>query len=115
MHALASQGVAKPAAAGLADRGSWGQIGQFRVKSWLRPRRAYGRAFASRPPGPEGPVDNPHHDDWTIDRWRLEPRVSALDPDDSSVVEHAPPLWKDLTLASVVALLLWVAAAAIFR
>jgi len=59
-------------------------------------------------------VDNPNHDDWTIDRWRLEPRFSPLDPDDASV-EQAPPLWKDLTLASVVALLLWVAAAAMFR
>ena len=66
-------------------------------------------------PGPEGPVDNPNHDDSTIERWRLEPRFSTLDFDDSFVVEQAPPLWKDLTLASVVALLLWLAAAAIFR
>ena len=59
-------------------------------------------------------MDNPNHDDWTIDRWRLEQRF-PLDLDDSSVVEQAPPLWKDLTLASVVALLLWVAAVTIFR
>jgi hypothetical protein len=65
-------------------------------------------------PGPEGPVDNPKHDDRTIDGWRLEQRF-PLDLDDSSVVEQAPPLWKDLTLASVIALLLWVAAVATFR
>ena len=54
-------------------------------------------------------------DDWTIDRWRLEPRVPSLEFDESPVVDQAPPLWKDLTLASVVALLLWIAAATIFR
>lgn len=55
------------------------------------------------------------YDEWTIDSWRLEPRLRALDLDESSASEQAPPLWKDLTLASVVALLLWVAAVAIFR
>jgi hypothetical protein len=60
-------------------------------------------------------VDNPHHDDWTIDRWRREPRFSALDFDDSSAVEQAPPLWKDLTLATVVGLLLWMVAFAMLR
>ena len=54
-------------------------------------------------------------EDSTIDRWRLEPRVPVLDPDDSPIKEQAPPLWKDLTLASVVALLLWIAAATMFR
>ena len=57
-------------------------------------------------------MDNPNHDDSTIERWRLEPKFRTLDLDDSFVVEQAPPLWKDLTLASVVALLLWLAAAA---
>ena len=52
------------------------------------------------------------YDDWTIDRWRLEPRF-ALKLDDSLDVEKAPPLWKDLTLAAVVALVLWAAAAAV--
>jgi hypothetical protein len=55
------------------------------------------------------------HDEWTIDRWRLEPRSTGLEFDDSPVIEQAPPLWKDLTLASVVALLLWIAAATLFR
>ncbi len=49
--------------------------------------------------------DNP-----TIDRWRTEQPRRLLDIE----VEHAdqnPPLWKDLTYASVIALLLWVMAA----
>ncbi len=60
-------------------------------------------------------MNNPNHDDRTIDRWRLDQRFNVLEFDDSSIVEQAPPLWKDLTLASVVALLLWVAAVALFR
>ena len=66
-------------------------------------------------PGPEGTVNNPNYDDRTIDSWRLEPRLRALDLDDSPGAEQAPPLWKDLTLASVVALLLWGATVSIFR
>ena len=58
-------------------------------------------------------MDKPNHDDRTTDRWRLEQRLSALELDD--VVEQAPPLWKDLALASVVALLLWVVAVELFR
>jgi hypothetical protein len=59
-------------------------------------------------------VKTRNYDDWTIDRWRLEPRY-ALELDDSlGVVEKAPSLWKDLTLATVIALALWAAAAAIF-
>ena len=54
-----------------------------------------------------------HYDDWTIESWRVEPRLRALDVDlDES--EQNPPLWKDLTLASVVALALWGAAALLF-
>jgi hypothetical protein len=55
-----------------------------------------------------------NYDDWTIDRWRLEPRFRALQLDESAPVDEAPPLWKDLTMASIVALVLWVAAAAMF-
>jgi hypothetical protein len=55
-----------------------------------------------------------NYDDWTIDRWRLEPRYRALDFDEPSVAEPNPPLWKDLTLASIVAALLWAAAALVF-
>ena len=53
-------------------------------------------------------------DQWTIERWRLEPRVSGLEFEESLASEQAPPLWKDLTLASVLALLFWIAAAAVF-
>jgi hypothetical protein len=57
-------------------------------------------------------VKTRNYDEWTIERWRLEPRY-ALQFDESLGVDvdKAPPLWKDLTLASVVALVLWLAAA----
>jgi hypothetical protein len=58
-----------------------------------------------------------NYDEWTIDRWRLEPRLNGPDQDqdidDPGVVDPAPPLWQDLTLAFVVALGLWLAAVAI--
>ena len=44
----------------------------------------------------------------------MEPRLSGLEFEDSPASDQAPPLWKDLTLASVLAVLLWVAAAAVF-
>jgi hypothetical protein len=52
-------------------------------------------------------------DDWTIERWRTEPRLVGLEFDDR-IVEKAPPLWKDLTIASALAVLLWGAAAVVF-
>ena len=55
-----------------------------------------------------------NYDDWTIDRWRLEPRFRALEFEEPGTPEQAPPLWKDLTLASVAAALLWAAAAIVF-
>jgi hypothetical protein len=58
-------------------------------------------------------VHTRNYDDWTIERWRLEPRY-ALEFDESLDVDKAPPLWKDLTLASVVALVLWVVAVGVF-
>lgn len=61
-----------------------------------------------------------NYDDWIVERWRTEPRGRALEFDgkaspDFSPVEQAPPLWKDLACASVVALLLWFAAVALLR
>lgn len=53
-------------------------------------------------------------EDLMISRWRLEPRIRGLEFDDLSSGDQAPPLWKDLTLASIVAVLLWIAAAAAF-
>jgi hypothetical protein len=52
-------------------------------------------------------------DEWTIERWRTEPRLVGLEFSDASV-EPAPPLWKDLTLASALAVLLLGAAALVF-
>ena len=52
-------------------------------------------------------------DDWTIERWKTEPRLMGLEFSDVSV-EQAPPLWKDLTVASALAVLLWAAAAVVF-
>jgi hypothetical protein len=52
-------------------------------------------------------------ENWTVSRWRLEPRVRGLEFEDLSDGEQTPPLWKDLTLASIVAVLLWAIAAAV--
>ncbi|HTM25328.1 MAG TPA: hypothetical protein VL225_09055 [Vicinamibacterales bacterium] len=49
-------------------------------------------------------------DDWIIERWKTEPRLVGLEFSDTTI-EQATPLWKDLTLASVLAVLLWAAAA----
>ena len=64
-------------------------------------------------PRPEGFVTNRNADNWTIERWKTEPRLVALEFSDTTV-EQAPPLWKDLTLASALAVLLWAAAAVVF-
>lgn len=55
-------------------------------------------------------------DDSTIRSWVVEPKVHLADEgfEDLSAVDQAPPLWTDLTLASIVAVLLWLAAAAVF-
>jgi hypothetical protein len=54
-----------------------------------------------------------HYDEWTIDRWRLEPQIKGIKLPAEETDEASPPLWKDVTLASVVAVLLWGAVAAI--
>ena len=56
----------------------------------------------------------PNLDDWTIERWKTEPRLAGLQLSDLPSVEQAPPLWKDLTVASALAVLLWLAAAVVF-
>jgi hypothetical protein len=60
-------------------------------------------------------VTTRNYNDWTIDRWKVDPKFPSLELDDPSPVDQTPPLWKDLTLASVVALALWIVAALIFR
>jgi hypothetical protein len=59
-------------------------------------------------------VSIPHYDDWTIDRWRLEPKLRGLEIDDPPGSDVAPPLWKDLTLALAVAAALWMTVAIVF-
>jgi hypothetical protein len=59
-------------------------------------------------------MNSRNSDDWIIERWRLEPRMTGLQFEDSPSTDQAPPLWKDLTLASVLAVLLWAAAAVVF-
>lgn len=54
-----------------------------------------------------------HYDDWTVETWRVEPRLRAIESD-MDEPGPTPPLWKDLTLASIIAALLWGAAAALF-
>jgi len=54
-------------------------------------------------------------EDWTVDRWKVDAKFPSLELDEPSPVDQAPPLWKDLTLASLVALGLWIVAAMILR
>ena len=53
-------------------------------------------------------------DDWTIKRWRTEPRLVGLEFSDS-IRETSPPLWKDLALAVAVLLIALAGLAAYFR
>jgi hypothetical protein len=73
------------------------------------------RRRGRNPEHAEAAVSTRNYDEWTIERWKAEPEFPRLEFDDPSPVDQAPPLWKDLTLASVVALALWVIAAVIFR
>jgi len=68
------------------------------------------------PVGPalEEVASMPKVDDWTIERWKTEPRLVGLELSDLPSVDPAPPLWKDLTVASALAVLLWAAAAVVF-
>lgn len=59
-------------------------------------------------------MNSRNYDNWTIERWRTEPRMSGLEFEDPLSTEQTPPLWKDLTLASALAVVLWITAAAIF-
>lgn len=53
-------------------------------------------------------------DDWTIERWRTEPPLIGLEFSDP-VLESAPPLWKDLAVAFVIATILLAIAALALR
>ena len=54
------------------------------------------------------------YDEWTIDRWRVEPRWRVLDVDEAPASDAAPPLWKDLAVEAGLAIVLWIAAAMLF-
>jgi len=53
-------------------------------------------------------------DEWTIEKWRTDARWGRLEFGDT-LLDRGRPLWRDLTVASVVAVVLWVAAAVVFR
>jgi hypothetical protein len=53
-------------------------------------------------------------DDWTIKRWRTEPRLIGLEFSDS-IGDASPPLWKDLIVAAVVLAVALLAIAAVVR
>jgi hypothetical protein len=55
------------------------------------------------------------HDEWTVKRFRVEPRISQVDFEDALSKDGNPPLWTDLAIACALAGLLWLAAAGIFR
>jgi hypothetical protein len=60
-------------------------------------------------------VNAPDRDEWTVKRWRIEPRWRTLeDVEEPELVEQTPSLWKDLTVATIAAVLLWGAAAVLF-
>jgi hypothetical protein len=61
----------------------------------------------------EAAVTTRNYDEWTIARWKTDTKHPSLDLDEPAG-EVAPPLWKDVTLASIVALGLWAVAAAVF-
>jgi hypothetical protein len=58
-------------------------------------------------------------DEWTVARWR-QPNVAQVPLElfdvnpDASDEETSTPLWKDLTVASGLALALWAIAAVLF-
>lgn len=67
----------------------------------------------------EAAVFSSRSDEWTIARWR-QPNVAGLPlefaDDDPEMTDDgaATPLWKDLTVASGLALALWAIAAVLF-
>jgi hypothetical protein len=65
-------------------------------------------------PGLEGVVSLPNYDEWTIDRWRIEPRAKLLDIEVPPEPEATPAFWKDLTTATLVVAALWMSAIIVF-
>jgi hypothetical protein len=65
-------------------------------------------------PALEGAVSLPNYDEWTIDHWRLEPRIKLLEIEVPPEPEIAPAFWKDLTTAALLVAALWIAAMIVF-
>jgi hypothetical protein len=63
---------------------------------------------------PGGAVSHPNYDEWTIDHWRVEPRLNLSEIYDPPEAEVTPAFWKDLTTAALVVAALWTAAAIVF-
>lgn len=61
----------------------------------------------------EDAVASRKSDDWTIERWRTEPRWGRLEFGDT-LLDPVRPLWRDLGVASIIAIVLWLAAAVVF-
>ena len=53
-------------------------------------------------------------DEWTVKRWRTEPRLVGLEFSES-IREASPPIWKDLAVAVVVLAIALLAIAAFVR
>ena len=55
-----------------------------------------------------------HRDDLTIEQWRTEPQWKRLELQEPDGADLAPALWKGVTLGSIAAAALWIAAALLF-
>jgi hypothetical protein len=53
-------------------------------------------------------------DDWTVERWRTEPRLVGLEFSES-IRDAATPLWKDLAVVVIVLAVAVLAVAAFVR
>jgi len=69
---------------------------------------------AARVSTKEDAVASRKTDEWTIEKWRMDARWGRLEFGDT-LLDRGRPLWRDLTVASVVAVVLWIAAAVVFR
>ena len=85
----------------------------FLLRFFQKRPLAGGLPFTSCPFRRRQALRSRHYDDWTIESWRIGPRLRALETDIDEPDQN-PPLWKDLTLASVLPAVLWGAAAMLF-
>src|SRR6185369_2227784 len=105
MHELEPVAFEKQSRLVSPRRQTFARRSMFFVRFANRASRRTWQWICDNKPFPQagGAVSIPHYDEWTIDRWRLEPRLHGLEIDDPPDSEVAPPLWKDLTLALAIA------------